>query len=489
MDLNEPNEQELALLLRGDLGNFTERVFNHLNPGTAYLPNWHMELIASKLQAVLEGKIKRLIINVPPRSLKSIMTSVAFVAWALGHNPALQFLCASYGQDLADKHAQDCRNVMSAQWYKRLFGTILQGSRQAAADLRTTKGGGRFATSVGGVLTGLGGDMVLIDDPLKPDEALSESARNAANNWVDNTVMSRLNDKRTGAIVIIMQRLHMDDLVGHVMNQGEWEVLSLPAIAEVKERFEFETLTGPTVVVRQIGEALHPQREPIEILLEIKKTIGEYNFAGQYQQSPSPAGGGLVKAAWLRYYEAHEKPAKFDQVLQSWDTASKESELADFSVCTTWGLKRNGAGYDFYLLDVWREKVAFPGLKKAVLALDAKFKPDVILIEDKSSGIQLIQELRAMGLSKVKEAKTEGNKLMRLVAQTPAIEGGFVLLPKHAGWLDAYVLELTTFPAGRHDDQVDSTSQALAWIAVNGVEPGLIAYTRELAEKNGWVRR
>ena len=286
------SEQELAALMRVDLPTFTERVFNHLNPGTTYLPNWHMEIIANKLQAVLDGGIKRLIINVPPRSLKSIMTSVAFVAWALGRNPALQFICASYGQDLADKHAHDCRNIMSAQWYERLFGIVLQGSRQAAADLRTTKGGGRFATSVGGVLTGLGGDMVLIDDPLKPDEALSESARNAANNWVDNTVMSRLNDKRTGAIVIIMQRLHMDDLVGHVLAQGDWEVLSLPAIAEVEERHVIESVFGTREVIRRVGEALHPQREPIEILLEIKKTIGEYNFAGQYQQSPSPAGGG-----------------------------------------------------------------------------------------------------------------------------------------------------------------------------------------------------
>ena len=475
--------------MRADLPTFTERVFNHLNPGIPYLPNWHMELIAAKLHAVLDGRIKRLIINVPPRSLKSIMTSVAFVAWALGRNPALQFICASYGQDLADKHALDCRNVMSAHWYQRLFGPVLQGSRPAVADLRTAKGGGRFATSVGGVLTGLGGDMVLIDDPLKPDEALSPSARNAANNWVDNTVMSRLNDKRTGAIVIIMQRLHMDDLVGHVKQHGGWEVLSLPAIAEIEERFEFDTLCGPKVVVRRIGEALHEQREPIEILLNIKKTIGEYNFAGQYQQSPSPAGGGLVKENWLSYYEAHEKPPKFDQIVQSWDTASKESELADYSVCTTWGLKRKGAGYEFYLLDVWREKVAFPALKKAVLELKARFKAEVILIEDKSSGIQLIQELRAMGHSQIKACKTEGNKLMRLVAQTPAFEGGFVRLPKRAVWLDAYVLELTTFPAARYDDQVDSTSQALAWIAVHGVEPGLISYMREMAEKGGYVKR
>lgn len=474
----EIDEKELDALYRTSLSVFVERVFAHLNPETSFESNWHLELIASRLEAVLEGRVKRLIINVPPRSLKSILTSVAFVAWALGLKPSLRVICASYGQDLADKHAQDCCNVMTSHWYQRVFPTRLKGSRPAVADLKTTQGGGRFATSVGGVLTGLGGDLIVIDDPLKPDEALSDSARNAANAWIDNTVMSRFNDKRTGALILIMQRLHLDDVVGHVQAHGEWEVLSLPAIAEAEQTYEFETIFGPRKVKRRIGDLLHPTREPIEVLNGLRATLGEYNFAGQYQQAPAPLGGGLIRRDWILSYEQGDLP-KFEQIVQSWDTASKESELADYSVCTTWGVK----GTKRYLLHVLRERMEFPQLKRAVVDQIERFAPGTVLIEDKASGIQLIQELRAVGHSIIKAIKPEGNKVMRLNAQTPAFEGGFVLLPWQAAWLESYVLELTTFPRGKYDDQVDSTSQALAWISINGIEPGIIAYTRMLAEQ------
>ena len=472
------NDQNLGVMLRGSLMAFVERSFMHLSPSIPFASNWHLELIAAKLEAVLDGRIKRLIVNVPPRSLKSVIASVAFVAWALGHRPTMQVICASYGQDLADKHADDCRNLMMSQWYARTFPTRLRGARPAVSDLRTTAGGGRFATSVGGVLTGLGGDLIVIDDPLKPDEAVSETTRNAANAWIDNTVMSRFNDKRLGAMVIIMQRLHLDDVVGHVQEHGDWEVVSLPAIAEVDEVHTFDTLMGPQTVTRRAGEVLHPEREPIELLEGLRRTMGEYDFSGQYQQAPVPQGGGMVKRDWLHFYEPHELPVKFDQIVQSWDTANKETELADYSVCTTWGITKTHR----FLLDVRRERLNYPNLKRAVAEQIERFKPQVVLIEDKASGTQLIQELRQSGVSIVKEIKPKGDKTMRMHAQTAAFEGGFVKLPRRAAWLDAYVLELTTFPRSRHDDQVDSTAQALAWIVEFGSEPGIIAYYREMCE-------
>lgn len=285
---------EKAALLRQDLSSFIYQCFIELNPATPYLHNWHIDLIASRLADVLEGKTTRLIINVPPRSLKSVIASVSFVAWALGHHPSLQLICASYGQDLADKLALDCRRIMQSEWYQRLFGVQLVGGRPSVADFRTTASGGRFATSVGGVLTGRGGDIIIIDDPLKPDGAMSDAERQSANDWFDHTVMSRLNDKRTGAIVIIMQRLHLDDLVGHVLEQGDWEVLSLPAIAEAEQRFVIKSILGERKVVRNAGDLLHPQREPLDVLEKVRATLGEYNFAGQYQQSPAPRGGGIV---------------------------------------------------------------------------------------------------------------------------------------------------------------------------------------------------
>ena len=201
---------------------------------------------------------------------------------------------------------------------------------------------------------------------------------------------------------------------------------------------------------RRAGEALHPERESLETLGRIRTMIGEMNFAGQYEQRPAPAGGGMVKAAWLRRYARAERPA-FDRIVQSWDTANKPSELADYSVCATWGLK----GQDFYLVNVLRKKLAFPELKRAVAEQNDLFAPQAILIEDKASGTQLIQELIQAGMSHVQGVKPDGDKIMRLHAQTAVIENGFVWLPDAAPWLADYVAELTAFPAGRHDDQVE----------------------------------
>ena len=210
--------QEYMCLLRRDLLSFIERSFYEINPQTPLLSGPHLEVIASKLEACRQRKIRRLIINLPPRQLKSHCASVAFPAWFLGHNAGGHVICASYGQDLADKFARDSRRIMTSDWYQRLFATRL-AQRKAVHDFTTTEQGTRMATSVGGVLTGRGADLIIIDDPLKPDEALSESGRKAVNEWYDHTLLSRLNDKAAGCIIIIMQRLHQDDLVGHVLEQ------------------------------------------------------------------------------------------------------------------------------------------------------------------------------------------------------------------------------------------------------------------------------
>jgi hypothetical protein len=218
--ISELSRREYDVILRSDFGYFAERCFYELNPQAAFLPNWHIEVIAAKLAAVRAGKIRRLIINLPPRHLKSLLASVALPAWCLGHDPSAQILCVSYAQDLADKLARDCRSIMMRPWYQRIFPTRLAPHRHAVQEFITTLQGYRLATSTGGVLTGRGADFILIDDPLKPDEALSDARRKDNNEWYSHTLYSRLNDKRWGAIVIIMQRLHEDDLVGHVL--GQW---------------------------------------------------------------------------------------------------------------------------------------------------------------------------------------------------------------------------------------------------------------------------
>lgn len=475
------SQNELDVFLRADLSTFIARTFAHLDPQTVFAHNWHIDLLADRLTQVWEGKIRRLIITVPPRSGKSISASVAFPAWVLGRNPAKRIICASYGQELAQKLARDTAAVMSSDWYHRIFATRLAAQRSAAADFETTARGGRMATSVGGVLTGRGGDIVIIDDPVKPDEAMSDAQRQAANDWFDNTLYTRLNDKRTGAIVIIMQRLHLDDLVGHVLEKEAWEVVNLPAIAAQDETWDYSTFMGPTQFVRREGELLHPEREPREVLDALRKTLGEYAFSAQYLQAPVPLGGGIVKAEWLRYYAQGDLPETFDTIVQSWDTANKESELSDYSVCTTWGVKAKHN----YLLHVLCKRLNYPDLKRSVHEQARIWSPNVILIEDKASGTQLIQELVRDNLSQVKGIKPEGDKVMRMAAQTAMIENGFVHLPKEAAWLPAYVQELTTFPRAKYDDQVDSTAQALAWIFKAGQTPNIIVYYRQEMERLG----
>jgi predicted phage terminase large subunit-like protein len=447
-----------AEILRRDLMSFIERSFHELNPQTELQGAPHLELIASKLEACRKGEINRLIINLPPRQLKSHCASVAFPAWYLAHHPAAHVICASYGQDLADKFARDCRRVMASPWYKDLFRTRL-ADRKAVHDFATTAQGTRMATSVGGVLTGRGADMIIIDDPLKPDEALSESRRKAVNEWYDHTLLSRLNDKQRGCIIIIMQRLHQDDLVGHVLEQETWQVLSFAAIAEADEFHQIDSPIGRRVFRREAGGILHPERESAATLAQIRQTIGEYNFSAQYQQNPTPLGGAMVKTAWLQYYEPSERPGRFSQTVQSWDTANKATELSDYSVCTTWGTHENR----YYLLDVFRRRLDYPDLKRKVRELAKRDRPNKILIEDKASGTQLIQDLKADGVYAVTSYQPPAgtDKIMRLHAQTAVFENGQVLLPRRASWLADYVNELTSFPGSRHDDQVDSTTQAL----------------------------
>ncbi len=197
------------------------------------------------MAAVRDGSIRRLVVNLPPRHLKSLLASVAFPAWCLGHDPSAEILCVSYAQDLADKLSRDCRQILASDWYRGIFPTRLSPQRAAMPEFDTTAQGCRLATSVGGVLTGRGADIVIIDDPLKPEEALSQAQRQAANDWFDHTLYSRLNDKLRGAIVLIMHRLHEGDLTGHVLAQEAWEVVRLPALAEEDEAQRVDTVLGP----------------------------------------------------------------------------------------------------------------------------------------------------------------------------------------------------------------------------------------------------
>jgi hypothetical protein len=275
----------------------------------------------------------------PPRSLKSISASIAFPAFVLGLDPGRRIICASYSGDLAKKHSNDFRAVLEPSWYKSTFPITRIGPfKNTETEIELTARGFRMATSVGGTLTGRGGDIIIFDDPLKPDDALSETKRTAVNQWFNNTLLSRLDDKRTGAIVVVMQRVHMDDLTGFLTETSdEWELLSLPAIAPFDECVP---VWNGQVHQRKAGEALSPEREPLDVLKALQLQLGSDAFSSQYQQMPIPPGGAMVKRHWIQRYSELPPTSERLVILQSWDTASKGGpEIGRFARPGSWHAK------------------------------------------------------------------------------------------------------------------------------------------------------
>lgn len=454
-----PARSEFDALTRVSLVLFVERVFAELNPGELFLHNWHIELIVQYLEKARAGKTLRLVINIPPRNLKTIIVSVAYVAWLLGHDPRTKIICASYNEDLALRSGRMCLQVMRSKWYRALFPrTRLASDRPSAMSIDTTAGGYRIATSVGGTLVGLGADYLILDDPTKPEEAASDALRRFANEWFSQSAVTRLNDKRRGKIVLIQQRLHEEDMTGYVLAQGGWTHVSLPAIAQEDETHAIATPFGSICHRRREGEALHPDREPIEELDKLRVSMGSAFFSAQYLQSPTPPGGGLVKIAWFPRFDL-ERPPRFDRTIESWDTAVTAKELSSYSVCSTWGVFARKA----YLIHVLRKRMEFPELRRTIVAQARAFGASIVLIEDAASGASLLQDLRKE-LSSVRGCKPSGDKIMRMNAQTAHMENGFVYLPREAPWLPDLEHELTMFPKGRYADQIDSISQALEFI-------------------------
>lgn len=448
--------RELNALSRQYFNVFLEKVFAEISPGDEYSDNWHIETMAWHLQEAFEGRIKRLIINLPPRSLKSIAASVALPAWAMGRDPTKRFICASYGQDLATSFSLDTRRVMQSSWYTDIFpATVLSVDKNTGAQFGTTQKGSRFATSVGGAITGFGADVIIIDDPLKPGEVNSEKTREDVKNWFSNSVLTRLNDPKSGVIIVVMQRLHEDDLTGHLLEQEGWTHVRLPAIAEEAKSYP---LYNGRVHKRAPLEFLQPARMGKVELDELRKQLGTSVFEAQYQQNPIPPGGNLLRWDWFRFYE--KPPGDFEFIIQSWDPATTQSSTASWSVCTTWGVR----GTENYLLDVWRGRVEFPELIRRILGLDVKYKPDLLIVEVAGVGRQVVQTLRSEHhMTHVQTVEVKRGKVERAESVTPLLEQGKVLLPSTAPWLEAFRNETKAFPEGRHDDQVDSITQFLGY--------------------------
>lgn len=449
----------VSAVQRKHLFPFAWRTFEILHPVQPFIASWHVEAMCQALSRVAHGEVKRLVITVPPRHGKSICTAVALPAWLLGHDPGLKIMVASYGSDLAGKHARDFRTVVTSPWYASLFpGTRLEVGGNRSEEQITTANGGRKAVSLGGAVTGFGADLIIVDDLMKAADAAYPIERQRVKDYYEQTLLSRLNDKSTGRVVVIQQRLHEDDLPGYLLETGQFEHLNLPSIA-VKD--ETIPLAFNRTKVRHKGEALCPEREPVETLERLRIEMGAAAFSAQYLQDPTPPGGNRLRWEWFGTYEGEPSRTDFQWVVQSWDTGFSAEPTSDFSVGTTWGFRDD----HWHLLDVDRGRLDFPVLKARVKTLADRWCADGVLIEHAGAGIPLLQQLRfeSRNGSRFRGITPRLEKNTRFEAQTARLETGRYRIPVDAPWLEAFRRELMAFPKGRHDDQVDSMVQFLEW--------------------------
>jgi predicted phage terminase large subunit-like protein len=468
---------EFAAVLRTDLTAFTERAFATVSPGDHYEPNWHIEAMTEALRKVLAGEVRRLLITVPPRHLKSITTAVAFPAWVLGLDPTMKFLVASYGGDLATKHARDFRMVVDSAWYRRLFPrTVAKPKRNVESEFETADNGSRRAVSLGGAITGLGADIVIVDDLMKAGDAGSAVERQRVKDFYEQTLFSRLNNKRTGAIIAIQQRLHEDDLAAYLMEKGEFSHLNLRAIAEEDETLD---LGYGRTRRRRAGEALFEAREPLPVLADIRVAIGPSAFGAQYQQNPTPPDGNLVRWSNVQFYDEAPERDQLHYVVQSWDVAVTATPQSDFSVCTSWGYFEKA----WLLLDLYRVRMEYPDLLGAARVHRRKWKPDLVLVEKAGAGRPFFDEFRRDQFKATPERdappwRTIGwqpktDKVTRMAGQTVKLESGLIKFPRTAPFMADLKSEILAFPNGRYDDQVDSICQFADWVGRGRFQRGL----------------
>ena len=458
--LTDCERAEIDRLVNGALpfGAFVREGWPVLEPATKFVPNWHIDAIAEHLEAMADRQIRRLLINIPPRCMKSLLVSVFFPAWVWTWKPSERFLSASYAQSLAIRDAVKTRRLIASLWYQQRWAHVfrLTSDQNEKHRYENDQTGYRIATSVGGAAVGEGGDCRILDDPNKPLEVHSETIRESILAWVRETWSTRSNDPRTSTEVIIMQRLHERDVSGYVLAEmGGYEHLMLPARFDPERRAV--TCLGWSDPRTAPGELLWPARIGEQELATLERALGSYGSAGQLQQRPSPAEGGIIKIGWFRFWT--QRPTRFDEVLQSWDMAFKDARTSSYVVGQIWG--RLGA--DLYLLDQYRAQVDFLGTVAAVRGLSARWpQAQTKLVEAKANGPAVVSTLQHE-LGGFIAVPVSGSKEARAAAVGPIIEAGNVYLPDMsiAPWINALLAEVQEFPNGSNDDQVDALTQAL----------------------------
>ena len=471
---------------------FTKQAFSIIEPGVEFKDNWHLHAISDHLEAVSNGEIDNLIINIPPGCMKSILVSVAWPAWEWLNDPSLRYLGASYGADLAIRDAMKCRDIITSDWYQaRWPGVQIKRGEDQKLKYALTKGGWRMATSVGGRATGEHPDRKLIDDPHNAKQAESDAERNSALTWFDRTLSTR-GESRGAKTVIVMQRLHESDMTGHVLADnadGEYELLCLPMEYEAKPKTtvdmgardpERQTSIGWRDPREKEGQLLWPEMFADKSVRKLKKRLGEYGSAGQLQQRPAPEGGGILKVDHFQKWPHTSKIPSFELVVQSYDTAFTEDTINDPTACSVWGLFRWKNLKCAMLVDAWSEHLSYPKLRtRAIRDWHATYggdeadpmrskprKTDLVIVEKKASGQSLIQDLNAAQVPFFAYNPGNADKISRAHQSAPVLELDCLFIPESkktpghfVSWAQPFVRQLERFPNDQHDDYVDTFTQ------------------------------
>ena len=493
------------------LYDFLLRAWDKIDP-SVLIGGWPIEAIAKHLEAVVDGEIKRLVINIPPRMGKSTITSVCFPAWTWSQTyesptsgPGVQFLHASYAKDLALRDSVKCRRLIDSQWYQARWGERFRITSDQNTKTRfdNTRGGSRLSTSVGSQLTGEGGNIIVVDDPNAAQEAFSEATIESTIEWWDNALSTRLNDQKNGAFVVIQQRLSEQDLTGHILEKdiGEWCHLMLPM--KYEQNRSFQTVIGWEDPRSEEGELLWPDRMGEREVRILEKQLGPWGTAGQLQQRPEPKGGGILKRDWWQLWDRENFPP-IEYIIASLDTAYTTKTENDYSALTVWGIFTEAEGQktmatrvfgrDEYaemveerrykeehpktiMMHAWQERLEFHDLMQKVAETMKEYKVDKLLIENKSAGPSLIQEIRRVyshlpfvveEVDVNRHANISMDKVSRAHAVVPLFAGGLVYAPERS-WSDMVITQCSVFPRAKNDDLVDTVTMALQYMRRTGL--------------------
>ncbi len=476
--LVHPEIDLLRELYRREMADFVRDAWPIVEPVTRYSHNWHIDAICDHLSAISRGELQRLVVNVPPRFMKSLLVSVLWPAWEWGAFglPSSRWIFSTYAQRLSTRDSLKCRRVLESPWYRRLFGHLvrLTTDQNEKRQFENDRTGYRIATSVEGGATGEGADRIVVDDPHNVLDTESPAALETTLLWWDEAMSTRLNDQASGSKVIVMQRIKDNDLAGHVLAKGGYQHLMLPM--EYERRRATVTFYGPGGEAlphypdprREDGELLWPERFPTDVVVELKKDLGTYAAAGQLQQDPAPRAGGMFKAIFWQFYDLPPKlmAKQMDECVASWDCTFKATAGTDYVAGHVWGRK----GVEYYLLARDFDRMTFTQTRDKVYQMSAEWRQWLIasLIEDKANGPAVVDSLktRVQGLLAI---TPQGGKTARANAIVPTQEAGQIWLPNPNNpgfeWVRDLVTIFSRFPKGETDDDVDAASQAIRWFS------------------------